>query len=70
MLKLRMSTTRLLKVISHYVKILEKDPESESKKLYLPHFVVIKPDKETTKTRIIFDASAASYIKDESYREI
>ena len=42
-----------------YVKILEKDPESESKKWYLPHFAVIKPDKETTKTRIIFDAPAA-----------
>ena len=42
-----------------YVKILEKDPEIESKKWYLPHFVVIKPDKETTKARIIFDASAA-----------
>ena len=42
-----------------YVKILEKDPESESKKWYLRHFAVIKPDKETTKTRIIFNASAA-----------
>ena len=42
-----------------HVKILEKDPESESKKWHLPHFAVIKPDKETTKTRIIFDASAA-----------
>ena len=42
-----------------YVKILEKDPESESKKCYLPHFAVIEPDKETTKTRIIFDTSAA-----------
>ena len=42
-----------------YVKILEKDPEIERKKWYLPHFVVIKPDKETTKTRIIFDASPA-----------
>ena len=38
-----------------YVKILEKYPEIESKKWYLPHFAVIKPDKEATKTRIIFD---------------
>ena len=42
-----------------YVKILGKDPEIESKKWYLPHFAVIKADKETTTTRIIFDASAA-----------
>ena len=42
-----------------YVKILEKDPEIESNKWYLPHFAVIKSDKETTTTRIIFDASAA-----------
>ena len=41
-----------------YVKGLEKNSETESKKLYLPHFAVIKPVKETIKTRIIFDASA------------
>ena len=42
-----------------YVKLLEKDLEIESKKWYLPHFAVIKPDKETTKTVILFDASTA-----------
>ena len=42
-----------------YVKILEKNTETESKKWYLPYFAVIKPDKETTKKKIIFDASAA-----------
>ena len=38
---------------------MEKDPETESKIWYLPHFAAIKPDKEITKTKIIFDASAA-----------
>ena len=42
-----------------YAKILEKDLETESKKLYLPHFPVIKPDQEITKTKIVFDTSAA-----------
>ena len=34
------------------------DHEKNASKWYLPHFPVIRPDKETTKTRIVFDASA------------
>ena len=33
----------------------EKDPKE---KWYVPHFAVFRPDKATTKTRIVFDASA------------
>ena len=32
--------------------------EKDEKSWYLPHFPIIRPDKETTKTRIVFDASA------------
>ena len=42
-----------------HINILEKDPENESKKWYLPQLAVIKSDKEATKTRIIFDVSTA-----------
>ena len=36
------------------------DPTEKSplKKWYLPHFPVVRPDRTTTKTRIVFDASA------------
>ena len=36
-------------------KISETSPET---KWFLPHFPVIRPEKETTKVRIVFDASA------------
>ena len=42
-----------------YVWVLEKEPKNEIKKWYLPHFAVIKPEKDTTKTRRVFDTSAA-----------
>jgi len=49
--------------ISEYVKkgYITKVPENEQKlspSWYLPHFPVVRLDKETTKVRIVFDASA------------
>ena len=45
-------------IIERYV--VKKVPKSEqsTSKWYLPHFPVIRPEKDTTKTRIVFDASA------------
>ena len=47
--------------IEDYVKkdYIRKVPSEESGgKWYLPHFPVVRPERETTKTRIVFDASA------------
>ena len=40
-----------------YVKIVSAGDKCTSK-WYLPHFSVLRPDKETTKISIVFDASA------------
>ena len=40
-----------------YITKLQDDKEIE-KKWYLPHFSIVRMDKTTTKTRIVFDASA------------
>ena len=49
------------KVINEYkeLKHLEEIPKAEinNKSVYLPHHAVIRDDKETTKTRVVFDAS-------------
>lgn len=48
-------------VIDEYkqLKHMEEVPKKEinKKSVYLPHFAVVRQDKETTKTRIVFDAS-------------
>ncbi|KAJ0169155.1 hypothetical protein K1T71_014936 [Dendrolimus kikuchii] len=50
------------KVIEDYkdLKHLEEIPsnEIENKSVYLPHHAVIRQDKETTRTRVVFDASS------------
>ena len=40
-----------------YIRRLDTTEESPLKKWYLPHFLVVRPDRTTTKTRIVFDAS-------------
>ena len=42
-----------------YIRKCDKaEIEAGMPKWYLPHFPVVRPDKSTTKTRIVFDASA------------
>ena len=41
-----------------YIRRLDPTEKSPLKKWYLPHFPVVRPDRTTTKTRIVFDASA------------
>jgi len=40
-----------------YIRKIKAD-EAADNSWFLPHFAVIRPDKSTTKTRIVFDASA------------
>ena len=39
------------------VSTLRKDANRPSKKWYSPHFPIVRPDRTTTQTRIVFDAS-------------
>ena len=41
-----------------YIRKIDPAESRPSRKWYLPHFPVVRPDRITTKTRIVFDASA------------
>ena len=41
-----------------YIRQVDPTEEGPSNKWYLPHFPIVRPDRTTTKTRIVFDASA------------
>ena len=41
-----------------YIRKVSPEEEKPDQVWYLPNFPVLKPDKSTTKTRIVFDASA------------
>lgn len=41
-----------------YIEKIQHPEDGKDQVWYLPHFPVLRPDKSTTKTRIVFDASA------------
>ena len=41
-----------------YIRQVDPTEESPPNMWYLPHFPIVRPDRTTTKTRIVFDASA------------
>ena len=41
-----------------YIRKVSPDEKQPSRKWFLPHFAIVKPQKATTKVRIVFDGSA------------
>ena len=48
-------------LITEYLKLdaIEKEPHPEEAGYYMPHHAVFRSDASTTKTRVVFNASAA-----------
>ena len=45
-------------ITKKYIRKVSKEERKPTRVWYLPHFPVLRPDRSTTKTRIVFDASA------------
>ena len=50
-------------------RVDDSELKNESKKHYIPHHVVLKPDSATTKMRIVYDASAKTKKGNKSINE-
>ena len=53
------SETIVKYVLKGYIRKVPKEEAQPTVQWFLPHFPVVRPEKSTTKTRIVFDASAS-----------
>ncbi|XP_045511117.1 uncharacterized protein LOC123706034 [Colias croceus] len=62
-IELKNNYTQVLKeylLLGHMEKVQEDSEETRRRSVWLPHHAVVRPDKSTTKTRVVFNASDRS----------